>query len=99
VFVIAQPDNRHMWVNFAFPDNDTLQVIDTESLKLVKTLKPGKGVLHMEFTPRGESVWASVRDEDRVEIYDTTTFEKQAEIAADKPSGIFFTDRAHKIGL
>ena len=99
VFVIAQPDNRHLWVNFAFPDNDTLQVIDTESLKLVKTLKPGKGVLHMEFTPRGESVWASVRDEDRVEIYDTTSFEKQAEIAADKPSEIFFTDRAHKIGL
>ena len=99
VFVIAQPDSRHMWVNFAFPDNDTLQVIDTESLKLVKTLKPGKGVLHMEFTPRGESVWTSVRDEDRVEIYNTTTFEKQAEIAADKPSGIFFTDRAHKIGL
>ena len=99
IFVMAQPDNRQIWVNFAFPDNDTLQVIDTETLKLTKTLKPGKGVLHMEFTPRGEAVWVSVRDEDRVEVYATGTFEKQAELAADKPSGIFFTDRAHKIGL
>lgn len=99
VFVIAQPDNRQIWVNFAFPDNDRLQVIDTETLELIKTLKPGKGVLHMEFTPRGEAVWTSVRDADRIDVYDTGTFEKRAELAADKPSGIFFTDRAHKIGL
>jgi protein NirF len=99
VFAMVQPDNRQIWVNFAFPDNDTLQVIDTETVKLIKTLKPGKGVLHMEFTPRGEAVWASVRDEDRIDIYDTETFAKRTELAAEKPSGIFFTDRAHKIGL
>jgi protein NirF len=44
-------------------------------------------------------VWVSVRDEDRVNIYDTDTFDNIAQISADKPSGIFFTHRAHKIGL
>ncbi len=99
VFVMARPDGRHVWVNFAHPNNDTLQVIDTESLEIVRTLKPGKAVLHMEFTPRGENVWVSVRDEDRVEIYDTRTFKRLETLNADKPSGIFFTARAHRIGL
>lgn len=99
VFVIARPDGRQVWVNFAFPDNDTVQVIDVESRRIIKTLKPGKGVLHMEFTPRGESVWLSVRDDNRIDIYDTSTLERVKSLQAMKPSGIFFTDRAHKIGL
>jgi protein NirF len=99
VFVMARPDGRHVWVNFAVPDNDTVQVIDTRSLKLVNTLKPGKGVLHMEFEPRGEEVWVSVRDEDQLQVYDTATFEKRATLPAKKPSGIFTTARAHRIGL
>lgn len=98
VFVIARPDGRQLWVNFAPPDNDTVQVIDTLSLKIIRTLKPGKAVLHMEFTPRGEQVWVSVRDENRVNVYDTDTFERTASLPADKPSGIFFTSRAHRIG-
>ena len=54
----------------------------------------------MEFEPRGEEVWLSVRDENRVEVYDTTSsFERKASIPANKPSGIFFTARAHRIGL
>jgi protein NirF len=99
IFVMARPDGRHVWVNFALPDNDTIQVIDTQSLAVIKELKPGKGVLHMEFEPRGEEVWLSVRDEGRVEIYDTDSFERIATIAASKPSGIFLTARAHRIGL
>ena len=99
VFVVARPDNRQVWVNFAFPDNDTVQVIDVPSRTIIKTLKPGKAVMHMEFTPRGEHIWVSARDEDRVGIYDSETFEIIGELPADKPSGIFFTHRAHRTGL
>ncbi len=99
IFVMSRPDHRQMWVNFAHPKNDTIQVIDTETLEVIKTLKPGKAVLHMEFTPRGEQVWMSVRDEDRVDIVDTSTFAVVKSLQADKPSGIFFTNRAHKTGL
>lgn len=98
VFVIARPDGRHVWVNFAPPHNDTVQVIDTLTGEIVKTLSPGKAVLHMEFTPRGENVWVSVRDDNRVKVYDTQTFAEVASLPADKPSGIFFTPRAHRIG-
>ncbi len=98
VFAVARPDGRQVWVNFAHPRNDTIDVVDVQTLKLVHRFAPGPAVLHMEFTPRGNEVWVSVRDADRVDIYDTATFSKKAEIPAQKPSGIFFTARATRIG-
>ncbi|WP_369955627.1 cytochrome D1 domain-containing protein [Sedimentitalea sp. XS_ASV28] len=99
VFAMARPDGRQVWVNFAHPLNDTIQVIDTLTRQVVHEFKPGPAALHMEFTPRGHEVWISVRDAGKVMIYDTRTFEKLGEIDAQDPSGIFFTARAHRIGL
>lgn len=99
VFVMARPDGRQVWVNFAFPDNGKIDVIDTFAGKVVQAFEPGKGILHMEFAPRGESVWLSARDDNKVVIYDTITFAKITEIPAMSPSGIFFTNRAARIGF
>ncbi|WP_170575115.1 cytochrome D1 domain-containing protein [Ruegeria atlantica] len=99
VFAMARPDGRQVWVNFAHPLNDTIQVIDSVSKEIIHEFKPGPAVLHMEFTPRGHEVWLSVRDANKVMVYDTQTFEKLREIDADSPSGIFFTARAHRTGL
>ncbi|WP_303293210.1 cytochrome D1 domain-containing protein [Marinobacter sp. ST-43] len=99
VFVMASPDNRQIWVSFAHPKNDVVQVIDSRTREIIRTLEPGKSVLHMEFTPRGEEVWVSSRDSDRVTIYNTRTLEEVATLPARKPSGIFFTNRAHQLGL
>ncbi len=99
VFAMSRPDGRQIWVNFAFPNNDTLQVIDTQSLEIIHQMQPGKGILHMEFTPRGEEVWVSVRDKNRVDIYNTETFELIKSLPAETPSGIFFTHRSGQIGL
>ncbi len=99
VFAIARPDGRQVWVNFAHPLNDVVQVIDVPSLSVVATLEPGEAVLHMEFTPRRQEVWISARDSDRVSVWDTETFEELARLPAKKPSGIFFTARATRIGF
>jgi len=99
IFVMAQPDNRQIWVNFAFPDNNTIQVFNSETFALVKTLTPGPAVLHMEFTPRGEEVWMSVRDSNEIHVYDTQTQTLQKTLKTRSPSGIFFTNLAHHIGL
>jgi protein NirF len=53
----------------------------------------------MEFAPRGENVWLSARDDNKVLIYDTANFTKLGEIPAMSPSGIFFTSRAARIGF
>lgn len=99
VFAIARPDGRQVWVNFAFPDNAQVQVVETETQQIIKTLQPGRAVLHLEFTPRGEEVWVSSRDDNRVTIYDTQTLQATAEFKASAPSGIFFTHRATRIGF
>jgi protein NirF len=99
VFAVARPDGRQVWVNFAHPDNDVVQVIDVPTRRIVRELRPGPAVLHLEFTPRGEQIWISVRDADQMQVYDTRSFERLATIDADKPSGIFLTARANKIGL
>ena len=99
VFVMAEPGNRRVWVNFAFPHNDTVQVIDVPSRQVVKTLKPGKAVLHMEFTARGDEVWVSSRDDNSVIIYDTANQTEKKRLPASNPSGIFFTSRAGRIGM
>jgi protein NirF len=98
VFAVARPGGRHVWVNFAHPLNDTIDVVDTMTRQVVHRFKAGPAVLHMEFTPRGHEVWVSVRDTDRVQIYDAATFAKKAEIEVKAPSGIFFTARATRIG-
>jgi protein NirF len=98
VFAVARPDGRHVWVNYAHPKNGVVEVVDTQSLKVIKRLEPGPAVLHLEFTPRGHEVWVSVRDADVVIVYDTATFAEKARLPALKPSGIFFTARAHLIG-
>jgi protein NirF len=99
VFVIARPDGRQVWVNFAVPDYDRVQVIDTVTRRIVRTLEPGKAVLHMEFTPRGEAVWISSRDANHVSVIDTQRFETLATLAVAAPSGVFFTSRAARMGF
>lgn len=99
VFVMAQPDGRRVWVNFAFPDNGLVQVIDVDTLQVAHTLAPGKAVLHMEFTPRGEAVWISARDDDAVAVYDTRTLTRISSLTIPQPSGIFFTHRSNRIGF
>ncbi len=99
VFAVAEPGGRRVWVNFALPDNDTVQVLDVETMQVVKTLRPGRAVLHLEFTPRGEQVWVSSRDDDTVIVYDTASFAEIARLPAEKPSGIFLAARAAMTGF
>jgi protein NirF len=99
VFVMARPDGREIWVNFAFPDNGWVQVIDTLSNRVSDTLQPGKAILHMEFTPKGEAVWISARDDNLVSIFDTASHRRLRSFAADSPSGILFSARATRTGF
>ncbi|HCJ29719.1 MAG TPA: protein nirF [Pseudomonas sp.] len=99
VFVMARPDARQIWVNFAHPDNGKVQVIDSETHEIIQTLEPGPAVLHMEFTARGDQLWLSVRDGNEVQVWDPYALKLIKRLPADSPSGIFFSSRAHETGL
>ncbi|WP_309678269.1 cytochrome D1 domain-containing protein [Pseudomonas sp.] len=98
VFVTSRPDGRQLWVNFAYPDNDRVQVIDTETHAVVADLHPGPGVLHMEFTARGDQLWLSLRDGNQVQVWDPYRLKLLSTLPASAPSGIFFSSRAQKMG-
>jgi len=98
VFVVVRPDGREAWVSLAHPHNGKVAILDLERLTPAGTLSPGRAILHLEFTPRGEQLWLSARDDDRVIVLDTRRRELLASLPADKPSGIFSTARAHRIG-
>ncbi|QDG55470.1 cytochrome D1 domain-containing protein [Pseudomonas sp. NIBRBAC000502773] len=98
IFVTARPDGRQLWVNFAYPDNDRVQVLDTETHQVVADLRPGPGVLHMEFTGRGEQLWLSVRDGEQLQVWDPYRLTLLKSLPAQSPSGIFFSLRAQKMG-
>ena len=99
VFAVAQPGGRRVWVNFAFPNNGVVQVIDVPRMQVVKELRPGRAVLHMEFTPRGEQAWISSRDDGAVVVYDGASFAELARLAAESPSGIFLSSRGAMTGF
>ena len=98
IFVTARPDGRQLWVNFAYPDNDRVQVLDTETHQVVADLRPGPGVLHMEFSGRGEQLWLSVRDGEQLQVWDPYRLTLLKSLPAQSPSGIFFSLRAQKMG-
>ncbi len=98
VFAVASPDGKRVWVNFAHPLNDVVQVIDVASRAVIATIEPGKAVMHVEFSPDGGQVWLSARDSDRVAIYDAASFAPLGEIPAHSPSGIFMAPRGRHAG-
>jgi len=53
----------------------------------------------MEFAPRGELIWLLARDDNKVAIHDNAMFARIGEFAVQAPSGIFFTNRAARMGF
>jgi len=99
LYTVAGPDGRYVWVDLVGENGDVIQVIDLKTLDVIKTITPGRGATHPQFTPKGDAVYISLMDEDKVVVYNPVTFEKIKEFSAKRPSGIFSTERAHKFGM
>lgn len=99
LYTVSGPDARYVWVDLIGENGDVVQVIDLKTLEVVKTFSPGKGATHPQFTPKGNAVYISLMDEDKVVVYDPATFEKIKEFPAKKPSGIFSMERVYKFGM
>jgi len=67
LFVKSHPKSKHLWVDRTLnPDpklNSAVDVFDTHTLKLIKTLQRPKGVdgraVHFEYNKKGDEVWGS----------------------------------------
>lgn len=99
LYTVVSPDRRQVWADIVGKNGDLIDVIDVESMKAVKSLNPGRGATHPQFTPKGDAAYVSLMDGGKVLVYDTATLSVIKEFPADHPSGIFFSDRAYKFGM
>lgn len=91
-FLRSHESSRYAWVDSMMSPaaKDTLQVIDKETLEVVKELRPepGKTLAHVEFTRDGRYVLASLMEKDgAIIIFDANSLKEIKRLPASKPVG------------
>jgi cytochrome c553 len=90
-FMRSHENSRYAWVDvFSGPDRDAMQVIDKQTLEIVKTLRPapGKTSAHVEFTRDGRYALVSIWETDgAIVVYDASTLEEVKRLPMNKPVG------------
>ena len=100
VYAVRSPTGREIWVSFSGEEDDAwIQIIDTETLKVKRSLEVGRKIYHMDFTPRGSHVLVSANKDDKLLLIDANTYKIVDEQTLDSPSGVFGVWRAFQIGL
>jgi len=96
VFTALSPDKKYLAVTFSGKDFPTIQIVDTKTLKIIKTFTFAAKVLHVRWSNLDNYLYASVngnsedRDHNKVNVINTEEWYLEREIYQLKhPSGIF----------
>jgi len=96
VFTSLSPDKNYLAVTFSGKDFPTIQIVDTKSLKIIKTFTFKAKVLHVRWSNLDKYLYVSVngqgeeRDHNKVNVINTKEWFLEREIFQVKhPSGIF----------
>jgi protein NirF len=96
VFTALSPDKKHLAVTFSGKDFPTIQIVDTKTLKIIKTFTFKAKVLHVRWSKLDEYLYVSIngqsseRDDNKVNVINTKEWYLEREIFQIKhPSGIF----------
>ncbi len=100
VYAVRSPTEREVWVSFSGEEDDAyVQVIDVERLEVVDTLRLGRRIYHMDFTPRGSHVLVSANADNKLFLVNASTRKIEDAVDVASPSGIFGVWRAFRMGL
>lgn len=100
VYSVSSPDEQKLWVSFSGKAYDSkVQVIDTATLEVERTLEIGGRIYHMDFTPRGAYMLITANRDNKLALVDANSFEIVDEQTVRSPSGVFGVWRAFEIGL
>lgn len=90
-FLRSHENSPWFWADVFFgPHRDEIHVIDKQTLKIVRTLRPVPGATfaHVEFTRDGRYALTSVWEDDgAVIVYDAKTLKEVKRLPMSKPSG------------
>jgi len=91
LFIQTHKNSPYVWVDTFFSANkDSIQLMDKQTLKIIKTLKPapGKTAAHVEFDKGGQHALLSIWDsEGAVIVYDAKTLAEIKRLPLKSPSG------------
>jgi protein NirF len=90
VFTALSPNKKFLAVTFSGKDFPSIQIIDTKTLKIIKTFTfPGK-VLHVRWSNMDPLLYVSVNDANQVSVINTDEWFLERDIyQMQSPSGIF----------
>jgi len=97
VFTSLSPDKKQLAVTFSGKEFPVVQIIDTATLTIVKTLRFEGTVLHVRWSEEEPKLFVSVNTADEMQILDTQTWEKRGSIPVKRPSGIFLYQDSKEI--
>lgn len=100
VYAVRTPGDRHVWVTFSGEEDDAfVQVVDVESLEVVRTLRVGARIYHIDFTPRGSHALITANAENKLFLVNASTYAVEDTEEVRSPSGVFGVWRAFMMGL
>ncbi len=100
VYAVCSPTGAEVWVSFSGEKDDAfVQVIDTETCQVKRSLEVGKRIYHMDFTPRGSHVLITANQANQLVLVNANTYQIEDRQDLRSPSGVFGVWRAFKIGL
>jgi len=90
VFTALSPDKKYLAVTFSGKDFPTIQIVDTDTLKIIQTFTFTGKVLHVRWSNKDDYLYVSVNDSNQVNVINTKEWFLEREIFQVKhPSGIF----------
>ncbi len=90
VFSALSPDEKYVAVTFSGKKFPVIQIVDTQTLKVIQRFEFDGKVLHVRWSKHTPSLYISVNDSNMVAVIDTKKWFKKRDIfQIKKPSGIF----------
>lgn len=95
VFTALSPDQKYMVVTFSGDKFPVVQIIDTQTLKIIKRFEFDGKVLHARWSNLRPNLYLSVNDTNKVAVINTKEWYLARELfGINKPSGIFIYEEA-----
>ncbi len=93
VFTALSPDKKHLAVTYSGKKFPVIEIVDTQSLKVIKRFEFEGKILHVRWSNEKPHLYVSVNDADLVTVIDTQNWFRARDILnVQKPSGIFIYD-------
>jgi len=89
VFAVISPARNFIAVNYSGEGEDLLSLIDMESLKVARTVRAGRRITHLRFSPDGRRLYISSYFENELKALSVPDLRILWRVKVPTPSGIF----------